>query len=121
MLTFQVEPLEYYLATHPVDAKIATGLRQHTWVEGMTDEQATMVGDGPGRYAATYAADAPATTNAVGAGTVFADSGNAPADVVIVIEARNKKEARVEALKRHKKLKDLVKISGDNPKASSGK
>jgi hypothetical protein len=113
LLTFEVEPLEFYIAAHAVDAKIAAALRAHTWVEGMTDEQATMVGDGPGRYAAHYPGEAPAGSNSnVGAGTVFAENGG-PADLVIIIQARNKKEAREEALKRHKNLKSIDKISGD--------
>jgi hypothetical protein len=120
-LTFEVEPLEFYLATHSVDAKIAAALRQRTWVEGMTDEQATIVGDGPGKYAATYAADAPTGSSNVGTGTIFADGGAASNDLTIIIEARNKHEAREEALKRHKNFKDIARISDIDAKAAAKK
>ncbi|HET6249891.1 MAG TPA: hypothetical protein VFE47_19530 [Tepidisphaeraceae bacterium] len=122
VIMYEVDPLEFYLGTHTVDAKIAAALRQHTWVEGMTDEQATMVGDGPGKYAATYVADAPdAKPGDIGTGTIFAEGGG-PSDFTIVIQARNKKEAREEALKRHKNFKDIVKISADvrKPGANTG-
>src|SRR5579862_7533663 len=57
MLTFEADPIEFYIATHVPEKKIADGLRSRTYVDGMTDAEAAMVGDGPGHYMAIYAGD----------------------------------------------------------------
>ncbi|MDB5331485.1 MAG: hypothetical protein JWP03_2636 [Phycisphaerales bacterium] len=115
-LTFEVDPLEFYLFNHPTDPKIADALRRHEWVEGMTDEQALMVGDGPGKYAATFDPDGPATGDARGAESKVFSDGGAPPDIRIEIEAKNKEDARRQALAKHAHLKDITKISGpENP------
>lgn len=104
LLTFEVNPIEFYIISHGVDSKIADALRQHVWIPEMNDEQATMVGDGPGKYLAIFAPDAKSD---VGAGTVFAEGA---ADIRLVIEARNKQQAREIALTKHKTLKDIKKV-----------
>lgn len=108
MIEFEVNPIDFYLATHTLDPKVADALRQHIWIAEMTDEQALLIGDGPGKYAAIFASDNKG--DGTGAGTVFADGGGA--DVRIEFQARNKQDAREQALKRHKNLKEITKVVG---------
>jgi hypothetical protein len=114
VLVFEADPIEFYIATHAPTQKIIDGLRAHTYVDGMTDAEAIMIGDGPGRFVATYAGDSK-NADTTGADTVFADG---TPDISIEFDAKNKHDAKEQALKRHKNLKDLRRIS-DLPPADS--
>lgn len=105
-IIFEAEPIEFYLAGHPVDAAVADALRRRTWIESMNDEQAMLVGDGPGKYQATFG---PENGNGDGKPTsaIFNDI---PADTKFTFDARNKADAHRQALAKNKNLKELVKI-----------
>jgi len=121
VVTFDVDPVEFYLAYHPIADSVAAALRQHVWDPAMTDEQALLIGDGPGKYQATFAPDS-ATGDAKTGSVLFNDASQA--DIRMVFDARNKEDARQQALKKHKNLKDLKKMADppvDGPKGDAGK
>ncbi len=116
MIVFEVDPVEFYLAVHTIDPKIADALRKRTWTPEMTDDQALLIGDGPGKYLAIFGPDDKG--DAVGAGTVFAEGGNA--DIRVEVQAKNKQEAREQAMKQHKNLKTITKMTA-TPETGAGK
>lgn len=121
IVTFDVDPIEFYLAEHSASDAVAAALRQHVWNPAMTDEQALLIGDGPGKYQATFAPDAP-TGDAKTGSALFND--NSQADIRLVFDARNKEDARQQALKKHKNLKELTKLAdpaAGSTKADAGK
>lgn len=113
LITFEVDRIEIYIATHALATDMVEALRKREWIASMTDEQAQLIGDGPGKFVATYAPEKQGG-DGVGANTIFAE-GTAP-DVRIVFEAKNLHEAREEALRRHKNLKNVERASGDGAK-----
>jgi hypothetical protein len=117
IVQLEVDPVEFYLATHTIDGRVADAMRRRTWLAEMTDEQALLIGDGPGKYLATFAPDS--SVGGVGAGTVFAES--TAADVRLEIQARSKQDAREQAASRHKNLKTIVKIVPDGGAGDKGK
>ena len=86
MVTFDVDSIEFYLAYHPADDAVAAALRQHIWNPAMTDEQALLIGDGPGKYLATFAPDSATGADGKPLSAVFND--NSTSDIGIIIEAR---------------------------------
>lgn len=122
LLTMQADLIEFYIASHDIDAKIAEGLRSRTWSAAMTDEQACLIGDGPGKYIAIFAQETDPKDRIIVNSTVFADA--AASDVRMEFDARNKEDARQQALKKHKNLKSIEKMGvavdnvADNKKAN---